>query len=288
MVGKFENKIQALENMNASLLKETADLQEKINSKYDELKQLKEATSTIQDLERNLNIVDKDLKGAEISLRSCQEMELLLKERRKDIKELRKKDMSNKRQIEIKDELIDNLSSKLDPLQNEVQIYKEKYETICNLIEPFKEQLDNFEIEKAELLAKNKEAHGEVKKLATQYGKMLGHQNHRQKIQHLVTLKQENVDLKTENSRMRIELDRYKKSRLKSEPLSSHNKENSLLLSYAGNPSTPGAEKTPNIKRPMLKTPVRETQQLRFDVFSSSTPVRRQCSASPNLIRKRE
>ena len=71
--------------------------------------------------------------------------------------------------------------------------YKEKYEALSYLIEPFKDQLESFEMERDALLARNKEAEGEVKKLATQYGQLLGHQNHKQKIQHSVKLKKENV-----------------------------------------------------------------------------------------------
>ena len=51
--------------------------------------------------------------------------------------------------------------------------------------ERFKEQLESYELEKAALLNRNQEVQGEVKKLASQYGQLLGHQNHKQKIQHL-------------------------------------------------------------------------------------------------------
>jgi hypothetical protein len=37
-----------------------------------------------------------------------------------------------------------------------------------------------------------------VKKLATQYGSLLGRQNHQQKIQHVVKIKRENINIKTE------------------------------------------------------------------------------------------
>ena len=115
-----------------------------------------------------------------------------------------------------KNDLIINLRNELDPLQEETETYKEKYDALCRLVEPFKEQLESFEMEKAALQERNKEAEGEVKKLATQYGQLLGHQNHKQKIQHLVKLKQENVDMREEMSRMRMELDKYKRLALKS------------------------------------------------------------------------
>ena len=72
-------------------------------------------------------------------------------------------------------------------------------------------------MERRALLAQNEVAEGEAKKLAVQNGRLLGHQvcfrkstsrysvnicppcqNHSQKIQHVVKIKQENVQLKTE------------------------------------------------------------------------------------------
>ena len=42
------------------------------------------------------------------------------------------------------------------------------------MIEPFKDQLESFELEKNALLSRSEQAQGEVKKLATQYGALLG------------------------------------------------------------------------------------------------------------------
>ena len=63
---------------------------------------------------------------------------------------------------------IAKLRQELDPLQEETDTYKEKYEALLLMIEPFKEQLEAFELEKAALLSQNQEAKGEVKKLASQ------------------------------------------------------------------------------------------------------------------------
>ena len=59
--------------------------------------------------------------------------------------------------------------------------------------------------------SRNHEVQGEVKKLASQYGQLLGHQNHKQKIQHLVKLKQDNVTMREEMASMRLELDKYRR-----------------------------------------------------------------------------
>ena len=93
----------------------------------------------------------------------------------------------------------------------EEESYKAKFEALSTMIEPFKEQLESYELEKAALLNRNQEVQGEVKKLASQYGQLLGHQNHKQKIQHLVKLKQENVVMREEMAGMRLELDKYRR-----------------------------------------------------------------------------
>jgi hypothetical protein len=43
-----------------------------------------------------------------------------------------------------------------------------------DMIEPFKDQLESFELEKKALLSRSEQAQGEVQKLATQYGALLG------------------------------------------------------------------------------------------------------------------
>ena len=45
--------------------------------------------------------------------------------------------------------------------------------------------------------------------MATQYGSLLGHQNHQQKIQHVVKIKKENVDLKAEVTVLKEQLAKY-------------------------------------------------------------------------------
>jgi len=49
--------------------------------------------------------------------------------------------------------LIKQLRLELDPLQEESQTYKEKYEALQAMIEPFKDQLESYEMEKAALLS---------------------------------------------------------------------------------------------------------------------------------------
>ena len=66
------------------------------------------------------------------------------------------------------------------------------------IIHNFREQLESYEMEKDALLTQKKEAQGQVQKLADRYTNLLGHQNHKQKIHHLVRLKQENLGKKSD------------------------------------------------------------------------------------------
>ena len=51
-----------------------------------------------------------------------------------------------------------------------------------------------------------------MNKLASQYSSLLGHQNHKQKIHHVVKLKQDNVGLKTEIEHLKLEVKRAQKA----------------------------------------------------------------------------
>jgi chromosome segregation ATPase len=82
-------------------------------------------------------------------------------------------------------------------MKDEAEVgYKEKYNALVSQVEPFREQLDMYEEERAALETQNKAKDSDLKSLAKQYGQALGHQNHKQKIKHLVRLKEENVELK--------------------------------------------------------------------------------------------
>lgn len=60
----------------------------------------------------------------------------------------------------------------------------------------FQRQLDAFEAEKNALLSEHGAAQEELNKLSDAYAKLLGHQNQKQKIKHVMKLKEENTHLK--------------------------------------------------------------------------------------------
>lgn len=60
----------------------------------------------------------------------------------------------------------------------------------------FQQQLDAFEAEKNALLNEHGAAQEELNKLSDAYARLLGHQNQKQKIKHVMKLKEENAHLK--------------------------------------------------------------------------------------------
>ena len=74
--------------------------------------------------------------------------------------------------------------------------WREKYESLYESVEPFKDQLEQFQLEKEQLLGASKNAQSEVEKLSKDYAKLLGHSNQKQKIKHVMKLKEENNELK--------------------------------------------------------------------------------------------
>lgn len=63
------------------------------------------------------------------------------------------------------------------------------------LIGPFREQLERFEEEHKILLAHKKEAENEAKEMGLKYAEIAGHQNHKQKLKHMMDLKKKNINL---------------------------------------------------------------------------------------------
>jgi len=122
----------------------------------------------IGEYESKISGYEEDLEGANKLYDRYSEMETLLGEIMEEKKELEARESDLVQKCRMKDELIAELRNEVDPLQERTQTYKEKYEALVAMIEPFKEQLESFEMEKAALLNQNQEAKGEVKKLSAQ------------------------------------------------------------------------------------------------------------------------
>jgi len=108
--------------------------------------------------------------------------------------------------------LMELMEQRNEDLESQAVEANTELKNLQDMIEPFKEQLEGYEMEKNALLSSNQESKEEVNKLSKQYSSLLGHQNHAQKIQHVVKLKQENVSLKSKVESLQLELTKANKS----------------------------------------------------------------------------
>ncbi|XP_006133663.1 hyaluronan mediated motility receptor isoform X2 [Pelodiscus sinensis] len=90
--------------------------------------------------------------------------------------------------------------------KEEIQTWRSLYEDLHNKTKPFQQQLDAFEAEKNALMNEHGAAQEELNKLSDAYAKLLGHQNQRQKIKHVMKLKDENAQLKQEVLKLRAQV----------------------------------------------------------------------------------
>ncbi|NXQ93004.1 HMMR protein, partial [Sagittarius serpentarius] len=97
-------------------------------------------------------------------------------------------------------------------LKEEIKTWRNLYEELYNKTKPFQQQLDAFEAEKNALLNEHGAAQEELNKLSDAYAKLLGHQNQKQKIKHVMKLKEENTHLKQDVSKLRALLAKEKQT----------------------------------------------------------------------------
>ncbi|XP_045126764.1 hyaluronan mediated motility receptor-like [Portunus trituberculatus] len=99
-----------------------------------------------------------------------------------------------------------------EALRKDMEEWKKKCLHLENMVEPFRAQLDAYEVEKNGLLEQSSAAKDEVDKLSQRYATLLGHQNHKQKIHHVRQLKADNNQLKEEVHKLRQEAERQRKT----------------------------------------------------------------------------
>ncbi|NXM66388.1 HMMR protein, partial [Serilophus lunatus] len=97
-------------------------------------------------------------------------------------------------------------------LKKEIKTWRNLYEDLHNKTKPFQQQLDAFEAEKNALLKEHGAAQEELNKLSDAYAKLLGHQNQKQKIKHVMRLKEENGHLKQDVFRLQALLTKEKQT----------------------------------------------------------------------------
>ncbi|MFT7809927.1 hyaluronan mediated motility receptor-like isoform X2 [Arapaima gigas] len=137
-----------------------------------------------------------------------------IKELRVQVEHLEQEKRDIKRQME--EEKLDLQKQHAAELQKSVaslveNVWKERYEELYAKVKPFQEQLDSFAAERDALLSENGATQEELNRLAGDYARLLGHQNQRQKIKHIVKLKEENNVLKQEVLKQRTQIAKHKK-----------------------------------------------------------------------------
>lgn len=184
-----------------------------------QIKSLEEkAAKSKEEFGRRLVETQKKLSQTEINLEKFRsEHELKMKE--KDIEMERKLFSAEEEVNRLKCDLSSKTSNegRLNELKAEIEMWRTKYVELCEKIEPFKDQLDEYEAERNALLCQNSQAKDEVAKLGQQYAKLLGHQNKKQKIHHVVKLKEENNNLKAEITKLRDQAEKQKRAMKKLE-----------------------------------------------------------------------
>ncbi|XP_016318197.1 hyaluronan mediated motility receptor-like isoform X4 [Sinocyclocheilus anshuiensis] len=92
----------------------------------------------------------------------------------------------------------------------ETEHWRHFYEELYAKVKPFQEQLDRFAAERNALLNEKGATQAELNKLADAYTNLMGHQNQKQKIKHMVKLKEENLELKQEVSKLKAQVGKQK------------------------------------------------------------------------------
>ncbi|XP_051024378.1 hyaluronan mediated motility receptor [Acomys russatus] len=213
-----------LESYKASTLKEIEDLklenltlQEKVavaeKSVEDVQQQILTAESTNQDYARMLLDLQNrsTLKEAEIK-----EITSSFLEKITDLQnQLRQQDEDFRKQLEDEKAKKAEKEDTVTELTMENDKWRLLYEELYNKTKPFQQQLDAFEAEKQALLNEHGATQEQLNKIRDSYAELLGHQNLKQKIKHVVKLKDENSQLKSEVSKLRSQLIKRKQNELR-------------------------------------------------------------------------
>ncbi|XP_035758362.1 hyaluronan mediated motility receptor [Egretta garzetta] len=117
-----------------------------------------------------------------------------------------------KRELEVERSRKNINEDMTSSLKEEIKTWRNLYEDLHNKTKPFQQQLDAFEAQKNALLNEHGAAQEELNKLSDAYAKLLGHQNQKQKIKHVMKLKDENTHLKQDVSKLRALLAKEKQT----------------------------------------------------------------------------
>uniref|UniRef100_A0A8V0Y3C0 Hyaluronan mediated motility receptor n=1 Tax=Gallus gallus TaxID=9031 RepID=A0A8V0Y3C0_CHICK len=226
---KAEKLVKLLEKETKSKALELAQMEVKLKGKNAELEQIKERhSSTVLQIQEELNntlhklgenvaefermILEAQTKlalkeaEAERTKESCLIQVTKLQEKLEELTE----DLKKKSEVEESRKTVhEDVTSSL---KEEIKTWRNLYEELHNKTKPFQQQLDAFEAEKNALLNEHGAAQEELNKLSEAYAKLLGHQNQKQKIKHVMKLKEDNTHLQQDISKLRALLAKEKQT----------------------------------------------------------------------------
>uniref|UniRef100_A0A3P8XKU9 Hyaluronan-mediated motility receptor C-terminal domain-containing protein n=1 Tax=Esox lucius TaxID=8010 RepID=A0A3P8XKU9_ESOLU len=189
------------------LLKQAGEEKEEILRLLDQEKGEREAQRR-----ESLQVMSEEVGRLESQLKKAAEEKLALQCL---VGEMEEEKLCLQNKLKAKDDsLLVQLDSNSACLENQMRELEEDFwgvpPFVLTLTAP-QEQLNGFAAERDALLNENGANQEELTRLADAYARLLGHQNQKQKIRHVVKLKDENVALKQELSKLRAQVSRQKK-----------------------------------------------------------------------------
>jgi len=166
----------------------------------------------LAEAEKKAEVGESAVRSMEAQQIVVMEAEAKLEEERTKAEEYQEVINAYMEKLQEMEALMVKMEERNEDLESQAEEANTELKNLQDMIEPFKEQLEGFEMEKNSLLSSNLASKEEVTKLSTQYSSLLGHQNHAQKIKHVVQLKQENVSLKSKVEALQLELSKANKS----------------------------------------------------------------------------
>lgn len=213
---KMKDELERYQSINKELEEKLKESEENFTRQIKSFEE--KAAKSKEEFGRRLVETQKKLSQAEINFENFRS-EQETKSKEKDMEMERKLFSAEEEVNRLKSELSSRTSNddQLNELKAQIEVWQTKYEDLVQKIEPFKDQLDEYEAERNALLCQNNQAKDEVAKLGQQYAKLLGHQNKKQKIHHVVKLKEENNSLKAEITKLREQTEKQKRAMKKLE-----------------------------------------------------------------------
>ncbi|XP_052792781.1 hyaluronan mediated motility receptor-like [Mya arenaria] len=206
-----ERHMQELKEQDAEL---TAANQKVSNYKQqivDYKEHLQTKSEEVDELQLRVEELDAEITmAAREAVDYCERIDILKSE--KEVVEVQKSALVEEYEKQLT-ELRDHVTGATNTheIEQELARYRQLYEDLQAKVEPFMDQLDAFEAEKNMLLGQNKDVQAEIEKLGRNYAQLLGHQNQKQKIKHIVKIKDENGTLKKENFSLKEQVEKQKR-----------------------------------------------------------------------------